>query len=164
MESSINETFCENEFWVLTSASRTMQKYVALSDPLNYNREVRKYETPRKIIKLGSQIVIVALTENIWGGIKAFNSDDINITETKFIKKRGTGTTILDVENYYYSTGKTVITKTPKGGEIEHEEFKVSPQFYSDIIKTGYVTEKEIADLMNEHSTRFLPRLEFINS
>ena len=123
--------------WVLADASDVMKAYAKKHTETNeqYNEAVRKYQTPQKYIKRGHDIIVVSLSNEIWGGIYVYDLEDM-------IFQKGYGSISINVLKK-----KNVCKRIVERADYDNVEY-----FKTSFIKSGYITEAECNKYFNDRS------------
>lgn len=151
--------------WVLAEASPSMQLYVKKHHPESYEKEILRYMTPQKYIKRGNEIIIVSLTEQIWGGIRVFKEEDIVFNEfngtihTLQNKKRAK--VIVSAVDFQESVGE----RTFEEGniEIKMKECRTKEEFRKAMLASGYLTEEEYKYYSNPENFKDMTTIKTVN-
>lgn len=131
--------------WIIKDASDAMKAYVKKQFPDNYEEEIKKYKTPEKYIITKDEVVIVSLTEAEWGGIMAYDKDDVEFYGNQnlvILKSRKTARPIIDIEDYMQEAQEETITYN--NANIKTMRVTINPQYYEDMVKTGFISREEI--------------------
>lgn len=152
------------EVWVLAEASDTMKRYVKRKYPEQYDEEIKKYETPIKLIRAGDDLISVSVTGEGWGGIRRFGPDHyllLGSLEKGLTWRRNVreGETILSAIDFQVPDG--VATTQTEQMVVTMETTRVSEQFWEEMSKTPWLTKEELEWARDRKNTESLPRIKF---
>ena len=162
------EKMASGGVWVLNETSDPMKAYTKKHhpDPDEYNKEIVKYETPQKYIKRGNKIIVVSLTENIWGGIRVYDEGDVYFRDPRgnilvaLNKKRSERE--ISAADYQEVIGEETTIKN--GVTVSKSPIcKVKDEFKKKMLDTGYINEEEYEFYSNPENRGQLTRIKTIN-
>lgn len=151
--------------WVLAEASPTMQLYVRKHYPDEYEKEILKYMTPQKYIKRGDKIIVVSLTEQIWGGIKIFDEEDIIFKEIDgmihSIQNKKRAKVVLSAVDFQETVGEKTLEE---GGVIvKIDQYQTKKEFKEKMLASGYLTGEEFEYYTNPENFKNMIRIKTVN-
>lgn len=118
--------------WVLVDASNAMKAYVKNKYPHNYENEIKRYQTPVKILQDGEKIVIVSITKNPWASVEVYPREALMFLDSK--------NNVNLVKNTRYR--ESLLNTIDENREVDDEYFK-------DMVSTGYVSYEEVFKYLN---------------
>lgn len=153
--------------WVVADASPMMQRYVKklYPDPEEYKKEIVKYMTPQKYIKRGREITVVSLTEQIWGGIRVFDEDDIVFKEIDGVihslQDKKSARTVVSAVDYQQEGEEHTIEG--EGITVMAKDYRTKKEFVEKMLESGYLTKEEYEYYSNPENFKNLKVIKTVN-
>lgn len=159
----MKEKMQKEGFWVICEPSEAA---IAVLEFLGENtaEERAKHETPQKYVQRGDKIVVINLTENIWGGIEIYRKRDVFIRydkeKNKLVVKRNIelAKRMLPIEDFLIPDGEETIVARD-GTVITQTKYHVSDKWFKELAATGYITEEEARHYWQKENTTKLPHI-----